>query len=150
MTKVPAYYICGPMSGIPKFNVPLFRSATDLLRKLGMEIISPVELDSDAVYRACMRSKDGKFDAGGKLGGETWGDMLARDVKIVADQAAGVVVLDGWQKSRGARLEVFTALLSNKPIFKYVGDRTPDMPIVVIPSPVALAAIYDSTMETMA
>jgi hypothetical protein len=49
--------------------------------------------------------------------GETWGDFLSRDVKIVADECDGVVVLDNWFRSRGARLECFIAVNCNKPVY---------------------------------
>lgn len=150
MTKQEAYYLAGPMSGIAQFNVPTFRAAADHLRRLGLEIISPIELDSEEVYTAMMRSKTGSFDEHGKLARNTWGDFLSRDVKVVADRAAGVIVLDGWQRSRGARLEVFTALLANKPIFKYLGDKSPHGPVAPLHRSTALAMIYDTTLEAAA
>jgi len=111
------YYIAGPMTGLPQFNVPAFERMAERLRAAGFDVISPAELDSEGVKAAALVSLDGKLDANGKLAGETWGDMLARDVKIIADVVRdGIVVLPNWFKSRGARLEVFVALLCNKDI----------------------------------
>lgn len=113
------YYIAGPMTGLPQFNVPAFERMAMRLRFAGFEIISPAELDSEGVKAAALISADGKLDANGKLAGETWGDMLARDVKIIADVVRdGVVVLPGWERSRGARLEVFVATLCGKGIYR--------------------------------
>lgn len=105
------YYLAGPMTGIEKFNFPLFHSAAAALRAKGYEIISPAEVDGPEIAKEANASADGKLDANGKIAGHTWGDLLSRDVKIVADEVDGIVFLPGWEKSRGARLEAFTALL---------------------------------------
>jgi hypothetical protein len=113
------YYIAGPMTGIPQFNFPLFHAAAAALRAAGHEIVSPAEQDSPAVQVAAMASTDGALDADGKVAGETWGDILAKDVKLVADGIDGIIFLPDWHLSRGARLEAFVALLSGKHQFGY-------------------------------
>lgn len=116
------YYLAGPMSWIPRFNIPAFEIATMKLRKAGFEIISPVELDNPAVYQNAMRSETG--DPNDVVSIETWGDMLARDVKIIADEIDGIVFLDGWEKSRGARLEAYVGILCGREFARYVGNGT--------------------------
>jgi hypothetical protein len=111
-------YIAGPMSNIPQYNIPAFTEAAATLRAQGMNIISPAEEDSDTIKKEALASKDGKM-VNGKIGGETWADILARDVKIVADLVDGVALLPNWQRSRGAKLEVIVALLTGKPIYEY-------------------------------
>lgn len=108
------WYLCGPMSGVPQFNVPLFDRVTAELRARGMDVTSPAELDSPAVRAAALESVDGKPGAQGSVANETWGDMLARDVKIIADELDGIILLPGWWRSRGARLEVFVGLLCDR------------------------------------
>lgn len=117
-------YLAGPMSGIPQFNFPMFHSAAKVLRERhGFNLISPAEQDSPSVQKAAMASVDGKYDASGKVGGETWGDMLARDVKMLADDGIqGIVLLPGWEKSKGARLESFVGTLCKLSFFEYVPD----------------------------
>lgn len=105
------YYLAGPMTGYPQFNFPLFHSAAAALRAGGFDIISPAEQDSPAVQAAAIASKTGALDANGQIAGETWGEILARDVRIVADQIQGIIFLPDWPKSRGARLEAYVALL---------------------------------------
>lgn len=111
------YYLAGPMSGIPQFNFPAFYAASDVLRSAGLNIISPAEMDSPEVVEAVMASPDGKHDGKTVVADKTWGDFLARDVKLVADEVDGVIVMEGWAASRGACLEVFVATLCAKPVF---------------------------------
>lgn len=111
-------YLAGPMTGIPKFNFPRFIEVATKLRAAGHTIVSPNELDSEAVREAAMASPDGSM-SGGMVAGETWGQILARDVRIVADQCDGVVLLEGWEHSRGACLESYVNMLCNRPVYLY-------------------------------
>lgn len=113
-------YIAGPMTGLPQFNIPLFERVARELRGQGLKVISPVELDSQYIREEAIASPDGAMPASGKIGGETWGEILGRDVRVIADQIGGVVALPGWEDSRGARLEVFVAMLCKLPLFTYV------------------------------
>lgn len=102
-------YIAGPMTGIPQFNFPAFDAAALDLRKLGFDVVSPSELDDPEDREAALASPDGKMNGGHHMN-KTWGDFLARDVKLIADGGIeAVVVLPGWEQSRGARLETFVA-----------------------------------------
>lgn len=111
-------YIAGPMSGRPHFNIPLFDYTAEILRDAGFDAVSPAELDDEETRHAALCSPDGKMDKGA-LNGETWGDFLARDVKLVADKIDAVALLPGWEDSRGAQLEVFVARLCRLPIFLF-------------------------------
>jgi hypothetical protein len=113
------YYLAGPMSFIPQFNFPLFDSVAAKLREAGHTIVSPAELDDERTREIAMASPDGEPDHYEQKGGWTWGDLLARDVKVVADEVDGIVVLPGWSRSRGARLECYVAMLCNKPVFSF-------------------------------
>jgi hypothetical protein len=108
-------YVAGPMTGIPQFNYPAFDAAAKKLRAKGIEVLSPAEMDEPETRKAALASKDGSMKD--MHTGETWGDFLSRDVKIVADECDGVVVLDNWYRSRGARLECFIAVNCNKPVY---------------------------------
>lgn len=102
-------YIAGPMTGIPQFNIPAFDAATAGLRMLGHEVISPAELDDPRIREISLASPDGDINTI-ETHGATWGDFLSRDVKVMADTPLdAVVVLPGWEHSRGARLETFVA-----------------------------------------
>jgi len=122
------FYLAGPMSGIPQFNYPEFHRVAKELRDAGYNIISPVEEDSPELQATLMASKDGlvngvqHVDTKAKVEGETWGDILARDVQTIFNRCDGVVVMKDWGKSRGARLEVFVANLAGRSIFVYEGN----------------------------
>lgn len=108
------FYLCGPMSNVPQFNFPMFDRIAARCRHLDFgEIVSPAEMDSPEIRAAALASPDGVPNERTSCG-QTWGDFLARDVKLVADQIDGIIVLPGWMRSRGARLEVFVGLLCKK------------------------------------
>ena len=118
------FYLAGPMTGIPQFNFPRFYKAAKVLRTLGYEIISPAELDDeDGTAKIALASSDGLLDENSKVNGNTWGDLLARDVKLIADTCKGTIFLPGWQKSRGARLEAFVAILCDHEFFECKFDE---------------------------
>lgn len=66
-----------------------------------------------------MGSDDGNLVNAGIT--KTYGDMLARDIKIVFDEVGGIIFLDGWVASRGARLEAFVGILCGHEFARYVG-----------------------------
>lgn len=106
------WYLAGPMTGIPQFNFPAFEAAAWALRQKGMTIISPHEEDPPEIVRAALRSVDG--DPAMLGGPEVWGQRLAHDVQLISNGVAGLVMLNGWQFSRGACLEATVALLAKK------------------------------------
>jgi hypothetical protein len=113
-------YLAGPMTGISQFNFPAFDAAAESLRARGFEVVSPAELDDPETRAAALASDDGA-PGSGTASDETWGDFLARDVKLIADGGVeAIVVLPRWEGSRGARLETFIGnALCGLPIFRW-------------------------------
>lgn len=109
------YYLAGPMSGIPQCNFPAFYETASMLRARGYDIISPAELDDAETAAIALASEDGYPKTT-----HTWGEFLARDIKIVADQVQGIILMPGWNKSRGARLEAYVALLCKHQLKLYM------------------------------
>lgn len=116
------YYLAGPMTGYPQFNFPAFDAAAAALRAQGYDIVSPAELDAPELREACMASQDGSLQSDGTHAGQTWGDYLSRDVKVVADDANAIILMPGWEKSKGARLEAWTAIQCQHDLFIYLGN----------------------------
>lgn len=115
-------YLAGPMTGIPAFNFPAFDEAAENLRVNGhYEVVSPAELDDPDHRAMVVASPDGlDFEDIDRANGKTWGDFLARDIKLIADGHFDlIIVLPGWQDSRGACLETFVGALIGLPVRAY-------------------------------
>lgn len=112
------FYLAGPMSGRPYFNIPAFETAARVLRAKGYDITTPVELDSESTYLEASQSLSGED----LKSGESWGTCLARDVKLLADELNAVIFLPEWHLSKGARLECYVAILCDHPLFVYQSD----------------------------
>lgn len=111
-------YLCGPMTGRPHFNFPLFHAAAKELRVRGWDITSPAELDSPEAKKAAEESLTG--DASHYAKNDSWGDLLARDVKLIADGPIdSIICLPGWENSRGGKLETYVARLCGLPLLEY-------------------------------
>jgi hypothetical protein len=77
-------YVAGPMTGLPDFNFPAFHAAAKALRDRGFEVENPAENPEPAC-----------------------GSWLAY-MRMAVVQVAKVdtlVLLPGWEKSKGARVE---------------------------------------------
>ena len=85
------YYLSGPMTGFEAYNRPEFNKVADQLRKYAgiKDLINPAEHDE---------------------GEKPWEYYLKRDIKMILDNnVGGLILLPGWQTSRGARIEVRVA-----------------------------------------
>lgn len=79
-------YIAGPMSGYQDFNRPAFYAAAEILREHGFRVVTPADAYS----------------------GDCWEQGMKHDIPVMLSCDL-VSLLDGWERSRGARLEVFIA-----------------------------------------
>lgn len=88
------YYISGPMTGIDQFNFPEFERVTQLLRSQGKKVVSPHEVihDDHGVPGSLHRK-----------------DYLRGDLLAMLNECNAIVVLKGWDKSWGAKLEIHVA-----------------------------------------
>jgi len=120
-------YLAGPMTGIPCFNFPAFDAAEADLIDRGYDVVAPADLHDPEIRPVCMASPDGALNSVAST--ITWGEALALDVKMIADDGIeAIVVMRGWEKSRGARLEVFVGRLCGLPIYEY-GFSDPLKPV---------------------
>lgn len=108
------WYLCGPMTGIPQFNFPMFDRYARVLREAGHSIVSPAELDHEKERALAMSSPDG---SAANHHGSTWIECLRRDLDIVlADDCLGVLAMPGWTDSAGARWETDCAQRAGKKV----------------------------------
>lgn len=119
-------YVAGPMSGIKEHNFPAFRLAAKTLRSMGHEVVSPVEMDEEGGF-------DSKSAPNVAPGSKQWAQFLARDIRVVLD-VEGIVVIDGWERSRGAALEVHVARELGKQILRITYEPQPTLTPVKAPS----------------
>lgn len=120
-------YIANKMTWKPQFNYPWFDLAAASLRARGFEVQSPAEMDDPETRAMALKSMDGA-PGSGVAKGETWGDFLARDVKLIADGGIDAIVVGPeWAESSGAKLETFVATQIGMPVLSYP-DLTPLTP----------------------
>lgn len=81
-------YIAGPMTGIAEFNFPAFNKEAVRLRAEGLTVLNPADH--------------------GIVEGAEWADYLRHDIAGLAT-CQRIHLLPGWEKSKGARLEVTIA-----------------------------------------
>ena len=97
-------YISGPMTGIePREYRRRFREAETILRRHGYGCINPCRVwpcRFPWLYRL-MNALLGK-----RL---TYAVILAYDLILLMTRADGIAMLPGWQASRGAQIENYTA-----------------------------------------
>jgi len=101
-------YLGGPMSGIPDFNFPAFRRAASVLRVGGFEVFDPSEQGEG----------DGDVTTG-TTSEQTWREFLADDLRWIMQNADALVMLEGWERSRGATLEVKVARHAGIPVYSF-------------------------------
>ena len=105
--RVAIFYVSGPMTGYDGHNFDAFDTTEKVLKELGFQVLTPAQ--------------DGDLDDEG-LGTATREEFMRRDIDWVLS-SDGVVVLDGWEMSRGARLEVAVAREIGLPIFRLEGEE---------------------------
>lgn len=93
---LPRVYIAGPMTGLPELNYPVFRAAASHLRHMGYQVESPAECE---------------------LPPETtsWNQFMRSGVTQLM-RCDAIVMLPGWEKSRGATAEHTIAKLIDIPV----------------------------------
>jgi len=112
-------YIAGPMTSIPEFNFPAFKTAARDIDEMGVS----------AVYCTAFGIPPAPEEA------RPWSDYL-RDALRMMLNCNAVAVLPGWRESKGARLEVHVALELGMPVVEYpdlrpvesIGIHIPDGP----------------------
>ena len=97
-------FLSGPMTGYPGYNFQRFNLAEKQLADAGIECVNPVHI--------CKKYKEEHVLA----------DKAVFDKMIAEEQEAerecdAILLLDGWQMSKGVRLELKIALEMDMQIF---------------------------------
>lgn len=78
------WYLAGPMTGIHDHNYPAFHAEAARLRAAGMEVINPAEINA--------------------VKPDTWAAAMRADIAALLT-CDGIVLMPGWEHSKGATLE---------------------------------------------
>lgn len=110
-------YISGPITDVPNHR-DNFWLAGEWLKEEGHNVVNPVDHEPGCLGE-CTRDREG-YD--GKP--HTWECYLKYDL-IMMLQCEAVYVLSGWEKSRGAQLEVQVASACGLEIIYEVPEKDP-------------------------
>lgn len=86
-------YIAGPMAGLPLYNFPAFYSAEERLARLGWHPVNPAQFNH--VF-------------GNDLSGKIL-DAVCESERAAIPHLDAIYLLKGWEKSKGAKRELFVA-----------------------------------------
>lgn len=91
-------YIAGPMTGHTDLNFPAFHAASTYYSRRGAVVINPAEINADEVsaYHVERLTAEQHY--------AIWVKCMKNDINALMT-CDTIVMLPGWQKSRGAKLE---------------------------------------------
>jgi hypothetical protein len=115
-------YLAGPMSGIPNHNAPEFARYAAALRDRGHFVFNPSENDMAS----------GLINPEGTISATDRHKVLTVDLIKILTQCHLVLAMPGWEKSRGARMEMAVASECGITIGEVFLDLNSDFRIVDI------------------
>ena len=99
-------FLSGPMTGIEDYNFPLFDRVAKELEDKGVEVVNPARICRKFKRESVLSSK------------EVFNKMI--DEQQVAEmECNAILLLPGWENSKGVRLELKTALNLGLEIYLY-------------------------------
>lgn len=96
------YYLAGPMTGLPELNYPAFEKAVAQLQEHGIKVRSPHAID----YEETPETR-------GQLPYSTY---LKGGYRLLLE-CGGIIMLNGWTRSRGTKHELYIARSLGYPVF---------------------------------
>lgn len=92
-------YIAGPMTGLPNYNFEAFDNAEKILKARGLEPMNPANIGRKWLIENSHREPNES----------EYQDILRQDKELL-NQCSMIYLLRGWEKSRGAKIELRHAL----------------------------------------
>lgn len=86
-------YIAGPMRGHECYNFEAFFVAAHILKQAGFEVINPAQVDTEKMFDGWQYTSD------------KYPDVILEDLQFVRTVDV-IVLLDGWEESPGANVEL--------------------------------------------
>lgn len=105
-------FLCGPMSGLPDYNYPLFHDVTYKLREQGYLVENPAENAATIRPGDLHKATYMRMSIAQLLGT----DRILGNAIVSSPMCEMVVVLPGWQDSLGAMAEVSLAWAIGLPV----------------------------------
>ncbi len=102
------FYLGGPMRGYDHYNFPAFLMAAQHLKALGFEIVDPASHDLEGGLDVTRTLEEQGFNVKAALGWDF--------VQIVG--CDGIILLDGWENSTGAKAERLVAEMTGKLVYR--------------------------------
>lgn len=102
------YYLAGPMAGYPEHNFPAFSEAANVLRLCGFDIVSAHEINHGETPET--------------RGSKSHAEYMKADLKVLLE-CDGIILLEGWPRSKGAMIEFNTAVACGMDVLLY--DSSP-------------------------
>lgn len=99
-------FLSGPMTGIKDYNFPLFNHVAEVFRKCGYEVVNPVDI--------CKKYKKERV-----LSDKSVFDAMIAEQQESERTCNALVLLPGWENSKGVRLELKTAIEQNMRIIQW-------------------------------
>lgn len=99
-------YIAGPMRGIPLYNFPAFDFAAEAMKKVGLAVVSPANIDRANGFDP--RDLPADFDWHQIPPDLDLPTIVDRDLRAL-QQCDGIFMLKGWKGSTGAKAELAVA-----------------------------------------
>lgn len=87
-------YVSGPITGVADLNRDAFKAAETALRVHGYDPLNPHEVipNSDTA---------------------SWEECLRADIAALVTECDGIALIDGWETSRGSKLEIQVGMALN-------------------------------------
>lgn len=98
-------YLAGPMRGIPNFNFPEFDRWAEALRRMGYEVFSPADRDRKHYGPGIEENPTGSEAVATKAIGFSIREAMLTDCTYICNEADGIALMPGWEKSSGANAE---------------------------------------------
>lgn len=103
-------YIAGPMTGKEQFNFPLFDKVRDIYETIGFNVFSPADHDRKLLGREkdwlpTDEHHEGEWKYWDVPNAPGLRKMLGDDLLWIAENADAIVMLPGWENSKGAKAE---------------------------------------------
>ena len=101
-------YIAGPMRGLPESNYPQFENAARFLRSEGWDVCSPVEIGSAFGTEAELDANPVRLAV-----------AMEAERDALRTSCDAILLLPGWERSKGTRAELIIALEKNLEIITF-------------------------------